>query len=46
MGTSFLSWRKIFDFSAKGIAADCARPADTLAAEKIFSDAHVVRKMI
>ena len=29
-----------------GIAADCARPSDTLAAEKYFSDAHVVRKMI
>ena len=28
-----------------GIAADCARPSDTLAAEKNFSDAHVVRKI-
>ena len=34
------------DFAAKGIAADCARPSDTLAAEKYFSDTHVVRKMI
>ena len=34
------------DFIAKRLAADCARPSDTLAAEKYFSDAHVVRKMI
>ena len=37
---------KSFDFIAKRLAADCARPSDTLAAEKNFSDAHVVRKMI
>ena len=41
-----MNWRKIFDFAAKRLAADCARPADTLAAEKNFSDAHVIRKMI
>ena len=34
------------DFIAKRIAAGCARPSGTLAAEKNFSDAHVVRKMI
>jgi len=28
-----------------GAAAGCARPLGTLAAEKNFSDAHVVRKM-
>ena len=37
---------KFFGFIAKRLAADCARPSDTLAAEKNFSDAHVVRKMI
>ena len=40
------NWRKIFDFAAKGVTVDCARPSDTLAAEKNFSDAHVVKKMI
>ena len=30
----------------KGIAADCARPSDTLAAEKNFSDVHAAGKMI
>ena len=30
----------------KRIAADCARPSDTLAAEKNFSDVHAARKMI
>jgi hypothetical protein len=30
----------------KGIAADCARPSDTLAAEKYFSDVHAAGKMI
>ena len=29
-----------------GIAADCARPSDTLAAEKYFSDVHAAGKMI
>ena len=42
----FFILRKIFDFAQKRITADCARPSDTLAAEKNFSDAHVVRKMI
>ena len=28
------------DFAAKRIAADCARPSDTLAAENYFSDVH------
>ena len=37
---------KFFGFIAKRLAADCARPSDTLAAEKNFSDAYVVRKMI
>ena len=41
-----MAGEKSDDFSAKRIAADCARPSDTLAAEKNFSDAHVVRKMI
>ena len=34
------------DFIAKWDYSRCARPADTLATEKNFSDAHVVRKMI
>ena len=34
------------DFIAKRIAADCARPSDTLAAEKYFSDVHAAGKMI
>jgi hypothetical protein len=34
------------DFIAKRIAADCARPSDTLAAEKNFSDVHAAGKMI
>ena len=29
-----------------GIAADCARPSDTLAAEKYFSDVHAAGKIL
>jgi hypothetical protein len=29
-----------------GIAADCARPSDTLAAEKYFFDVHAAGKII
>ena len=41
-----MNWRKIFDFAAKGVAADCVRPSDTLTAEKYFCHAHVAAKMI
>jgi hypothetical protein len=34
------------DFIAKRIAADCARPSDTLAAEENFSDIHATGKII
>jgi len=34
------------DFMPKGLAAGCARPSDTLAAEKKFSDVHAAGKII
>ncbi len=34
------------DFIAKRLAAVCARPSGTLAAEKNFSDVHAAGKMI
>ena len=37
---------KSYDFIAKKLAADCARPSGTLAAEKNFSDVHAAGKMI